>query len=404
MNIGIVTQFTYPCDQEIRARKITSTLCKGDYNVFIICPKERYQKPNEKMTCAIIRRFGYFSNFSWFNHFLSIPLPINPFWIIWIFQVGKQEKLNLLIVRDLRLALPTILAAKLLKLSVVLDFGENFPALAKAIGKHKPSDYIIRNKILISFLESICAKLADCIWVVVEENRQRLIDKGIKESKIRVVSNMPELIQLRTNGNDRLSFQNSYSRFRMIFVGLLTPTRGLALILQSIPYILERENNIELMIVGDGKDRSRLENLTRKLGIENVVKFTGWVKTESVPELINESDVGLIPHALNELTQTTISNKLFDYMMVGLPVLATDMKPVRKIIETEQCGLIIPDDPGQVAEIILRLKASPDLLMKMGDNGRKAVFERYNWQVESKKIFETIEELIAKNYKPLQGE
>ena len=393
MNIGIITQFAYPKDQEIRTKKIAITLHSAGYNVFIICPKGRYKKANEKITYAIICRFKYFSKFPWFNSFLSIPLPINPFWLLWIFQVGRQEKLNFLIVRDLRLALPTILVAKLLKLPVALDFGENFPALVKILGKHKLSDYIMRNEILISFLETICAKLADCIWVVVEENRERLIDKGIKESKIRVVSNVPELAQPGIINNN-LPYQKPKTCFRMIYIGLLDIFRDLTLILRSIPYILEEGTNIELTIVGDGTEKPMLENLAKKLEIEDFVEFKGWIKSRFIPNFIKESEVGLIPHAVNELTQTTIPNKLFGYMMFGLPVLATDMKPVKRIIETEQCGLIIPNNPRQVAKIILMLKNSPELCREMGDNGRKAIFERYNWQIESKKIFETIERLI----------
>lgn len=395
-NIGIVTQLIYPHDREIRAKKIAAALNRGKHNVFIICQKGKHQNLNKKADYAIVHRFGYFSDFFALNHLLSIPLPINLFWVLWIFQVGKQEKLNLLIVRDLRLALPTIIVAKVLKLPVVLDYGENFPAHAKILGKHKLSDYIVRNKILISFLERVCAGFADYIWVVVEENRQRLINVGIDKNKIAVISNVPEISRSKTN-NQLLSRKPS-SCFRMIYVGLLDSFRDLSLILHSLRYILKKDDNIDMLIVGDGEERYKLESLTQTLKMESIVKFTGWVKPEHLPEFIKRSDVGLIPHKLNELTQTTIPNKFFDYMMAGLPVLATDMEPVRRIIEKEQCGLIIPNDPKEVANIIFRLKASPALLAEMGSNGKKAVFERYNWHIESNKILKTIDGLFIKKY------
>ena len=119
MNIGIVTQFIYPYDQEIRARKIAASLCRGGHNVSLICRKGKYQKAKEKIDCAIVYRFEFFSNFFWLNKFLSIPIPVNLLWLLWILHARKQENLDLLIVRDLRLAFPTILAARFFRIPII---------------------------------------------------------------------------------------------------------------------------------------------------------------------------------------------------------------------------------------------------------------------------------------------
>jgi len=401
MNIGIVTRHSYPKDQEIRVKKIASTLHSEGYNVLVICPKEKKQKLKEGEGQNAIHEFGYFSKLPWLNRFLSSPLPMNPFWAAWIARIVRQEVLTLLIVRDLRLALPTIVVAKTLKLPIVLDLGENFPALAQTAGKHKISDYIIRSKILISLLEYICAKLADHIWVVVEENRQRLIDKRIDGRKITIVSNVPIINKVESERNYNLSFEKPRDQCRIIFVGLLDIFRDLALFLRSIPHILKKAN-IELVIVGDGPERTMLEDLARNLQIENVVRFTGWTRAEAISGLIKESDIGIIPHKINDLTQTTIPNKLFDYMLAGLPVLSTNIKPIMRLLEENKCGLIIPDDPKETACIALKLIESPELRRTMGQNGREAVFQKYNWEMESKNILRTIKTLSYPKEKQIE--
>lgn len=391
MNVGIVTQWEFPIDREVRVRKIASSLSTSGYSVFIIARKKN-EETKQDIGYATMHRFGYFSAWYKINRLLSIPFPFSLFWILWIVQVGREQNFGLIIIRDLRLALPGIVAARILHIPVILDFGENFPGLVTCFGNQKLSQYITRNRGFISRLERICASIADYVWVVVEENRERLIDAGIDEAKIAIVSNTPELILSNMDRDSRYS-DRSDNRFRMIFVGILDSIRGIDLILRSIPYLSEKGSDVEFIIVGDGDDKARLVSLAKTLKIEDVVKFTGWVESERVPRLIRESDVGLIPHELNELTQTTIPNKLFDYMIAGIPIVSTDMKPIRRVIESENCGFIAPNDPERIAETILRLKASPKLCILMGENGRKAVLERYNWAEDSKAILRTMKHL-----------
>lgn len=393
MNIGIVVQSEYPKDRDVRARKIAKFLSDSGNRVFIVARRESTGIP-KCIGNVTVYNYGYFSNWRKISRFLNITIPFNLIWMI--LKVGIKERLKLIIIRDLRPALPGILAAKLLRVPVIVDFAENFPAMNASRVREKIYHHFTRNRGIIAILEKLCASLADHIWVVVEENKERLSSLGIDEKKISVVSNTPELVAFKQNRDSMLSSPGLDSRFRIIFLGILSHIRGLDLILRSIPYILEKEGEIELIIVGDGDARLELESLTKSIGIENVVKFTGWVKPENIPDIILKSDVGLIPHVINEHTQTTIPNKLFDYMAAGVPVVSTDIKPVRRIIEAERCGIIIPNNPKKVAEAILELKASSDMCMRMGENGRKSILKKYNWDMDSKVILNTIEHILCK--------
>jgi len=107
----------------------------------------------------------------------------------------------------------------------------------------------------------------------------------------------------------------------------------------------------------------------------------------------------ICPHKVCEFTNTTLPNKLFDYMLYGLAVLATDMEPVKSIVETEGCGIIIPEDPQKVAQVIVYLYNNREKIIEMGHRGRRAVLEKYNWHVESKAIVDTIKWLEDKRVK-----
>ena len=82
-----------------------------------------------------------------------------------------------------------------------------------------------------------------------------------------------------------------------------------------------------------------------------------------------------------------LPNKMFEYMSAGLPVIASNFPLWKEIVEGNKCGLTVnPLSPKEIAEAIRYLLAHPEEARKMGENGRKAVLEKYNWDNESRKL------------------
>jgi len=79
--------------------------------------------------------------------------------------------------------------------------------------------------------------------------------------------------------------------------------------------------------------------------------------------------------------------KMFEYMAAGIPVIASRFPLWRDIVEGNQCGVCVdPSDPAAIAAAIDHFVLHPELAMWMGENGRRAVFEKYNWLAESAKL------------------
>ena len=118
-------------------------------------------------------------------------------------------------------------------------------------------------------------------------------------------------------------------------------------------------------------------------------KFYGHVNQETLFDILKEASIGLIvshpvPNHLN-----SSPNKLFEYMVYGMAVVASDFPVWRNIIDTYQCGICVnPLDVNEVANTILYLKNNPEIAIEMGKNGRKAVLEYFNWEMESKKLID----------------
>jgi len=91
-----------------------------------------------------------------------------------------------------------------------------------------------------------------------------------------------------------------------------------------------------------------------------------------------------------------LPNKIFEYMAAALPIVASNFPLWKEIIEGNHCGICVnPLDPKEIARVIEYLIEHPEEAKKMGENGRKAVLEKYNWENESKKLLDV--------YKGLSG-
>lgn len=79
--------------------------------------------------------------------------------------------------------------------------------------------------------------------------------------------------------------------------------------------------------------------------------------------------------------------KLFEYMAAGVPVVASDFPLWRSIVDGAGCGLLVdPADPQQIADAIDWLIDHPEEAARMGENGRRAAHDTYNWQGEASKL------------------
>lgn len=147
----------------------------------------------------------------------------------------------------------------------------------------------------------------------------------------------------------------------------------------------------KLIICGRGSG-NQLEMLKQLPGWPQV-DYRGKVSHDEVAQVLSASDVGLTllsPGANTDYQNGNLANtKLFEAMMAGLPVVCTNFVRWKQIMEQYDCGICVdPCDEEAIAEAIRYLFANRDRARQMGENGRKAVEDRFNWSSEEKKLLE----------------
>jgi glycosyltransferase involved in cell wall biosynthesis len=138
--------------------------------------------------------------------------------------------------------------------------------------------------------------------------------------------------------------------------------------------------------------------MARSLGLgENVVRFHGFVEYGEALRVVAAQDAGLIPHHASKGWECTIPNKLFDYMSLGVPVISSDVTPVKRVLTETGAGVTFRDrDAHDLARVIRSLRADPGL-EEMGRRGMEAVRERYNWERDARALGEVVDRVMAES-------
>ncbi len=129
-------------------------------------------------------------------------------------------------------------------------------------------------------------------------------------------------------------------------------------------------------------------------GWEKVNEY-GFLNRSSVGEIYSKSFAGIVTlHPVSNYIDS-LPVKMFEYMASGIPVIASDFTLWHDIIEGSRCGVLVdPLDPQQIANAIDFFFENPDKAQSMGENGRKAILDKYNWKIEEKKLFSFYDKIM----------
>jgi glycosyltransferase involved in cell wall biosynthesis len=149
--------------------------------------------------------------------------------------------------------------------------------------------------------------------------------------------------------------------------------------------------NIELKLAGEFSFPSLRDEVEKYDGWKKIEEL-GFIDRKSIEKLFSESIAGLVILKPIKNYLDSLPVKLFEYMAAELPVITSNFPIWKKIIEDNKCGICV--DSGKPEEIALAIDFianNREQSLKMGENGRKAVYEKYNWDIEEEKLLKIYE-------------
>jgi len=282
------------------------------------------------------------------------------------------------------------LLPKLFGTRVLLDEHDPMPELFMSkygVGK---SSRIIR---MVRLQERLSLRLADHILTVNDAMKQRFVPLAGK-TPVSVVMNLPD-DKLFVAPQPRSAEPRTDGRFVLLYTGTVSKTYDLSMVVEAVAGLKSRIPNLYLKIVGEGDDIPCLRNLAKERGIEDSVEFCGVVPFNRIPEIIMESDLGISTLKLDMLTDLCFNNKTAEYVMMGLPTIATRTSTVQRHFGEKIVRFFDAGNAESFIGAIIELYENPEKRVEMSRLGIE-FSKSANWSVEKQKYIDLVDELCGR--------
>lgn len=251
---------------------------------------------------------------------------------------------------------------------------------------------------LARIIEINAYKKCDVLVCVSEVLKEILVQEiGIPSKKIVVIPNGVDVDYF-----DPALYQSNRlfgAAFTVGFVGKLFGWQGLDILLDVLADLKRQNLIINLVVVGDGVARPGLEKQTQALGLSDQVIFTGRVPRDRVPALIAGFDIGYsgqLQLPIGVMYRSPL--KLYEYMAMAKPVLASDFDDARQLVIEGETGFLF--EPGNKASLSQKLHLAyqnrgsfPD----MGQKARSEVICNHSWESRVAKLIREVDTLLSES-------
>ena len=210
--------------------------------------------------------------------------------------------------------------------------------------------------------------------------RSSVIDRGVNLQRFRPPA---ETARLR----EQLGISTPHM---ILTVGRLIPRKGIDDILRALA-LLERRD-FTLVVCGEGEGLSELRNLSRQAGLENHVRFSGWVGRQRIADFFSACDLFVLGSRLEAL-----GNVLLEAMACGKPVVCTDSGGPPEVVAHQRTGFVVPvRDSWAMSRRIGELLASSDLRENFGIQARRLVESRFSYERMIRETFSVYESVLRR--------
>ena len=265
--------------------------------------------------------------------------------------------------------------SKLKRIPMVFEVRDLWPESAIDTG-------VLTNKWLIKlsyWLEKRSYKSASWINVLTPAFQDALITrKNIRPDRISMIPNGADLDIFKPGERDNWVREKHHlgNKFVVTYVGAHGKANHLEQLLQSAK-ILKEHPDIIIMLVGDGMEKPMLQDLARQENLDNVI-LVDSVPKETIVDYVAASDVCTAVLKKIDTFKTVYPNKLFDYMSAARPVILAIDGVARKLLEQSNAGIYVePENAGEFADAVLKLKNNSELCKEYSDNGLRFVTENF---------------------------
>jgi glycosyltransferase involved in cell wall biosynthesis len=263
---------------------------------------------------------------------------------------------------------------------VVYDVHEDAPQEALTLNKARP-------------LEGRCKSFA---WKALEEIAKRMlhafvcatptIARRFPARRTITLQNFPRKEEF-LNGSDAKVTSHRERPRHVAYVGTIADIRGIREMVRALE-LLPQDSDIRLLLAGRFAS-PRLQTEVERMPGWRRVSYLGWQPRDDMRKILAQARAGLVLFHPEPDHFEAQPNKLFEYMAMGLPVIASDFPQWREFVTRVGCGTTVdPLNPAAIARAITQVVGDPHSGEGMGRLGKLAVAGHYNWEAEAGKLLD----------------
>ncbi len=360
-------------------RKEVQALAEAGFTVDVIClrsigDKEEWQVPPEVRVLRLpIRHLSRGILRYLFEYSVSFGLFLLA--VTWRHLRRRYDYIQVNRLPDF-LVFSTVIAKKM-GAKVVLDVHEPAPELWQT--KYGPR-YPRLLKMQIRLQQRALA-YADRAITVTDAMRERMVSRGADPRKIGVVTNTTSL--RIADGREPARERPAAGRggFQLITHGYMEYRYGQDLVIQAVSNLRGVVPGLRYVVLGYGEYRDELEQMAARLECGDMVTFLGYVDYPTMIETIAGADLGVVAMRRSPYSELIDTNKMYEYMSLGVPVLSSRLPPVEDRFDESCVSYFEPDDVRSLEQAIGRLAGRPERLAELAGNARERM-RSISWENE----------------------
>lgn len=289
--------------------------------------------------------------------------------------------------------LPFFAHVVLRRIPAVFNVADVYPDVGIALGLFRTPGVVWA----VSALERFCLRHSSAVRIISESFVPSILGLGVPESKIVLIYDYvdTELIKPVSRQNAFATENQLLARFVVLYAGNIGLSQGLETVVGAAEK-LSSYPDILFLIVGAGAGRASLAAEVQRRGLSNV-RLLPFQPRVRLPEVLSSADISLVVLKKGIGIQS-LPSKIFSILASGKPLLASidEHSATARLVQKAEAGLCVPpEDPGQLADSILKFRNASEWRERMGRNGRRFAIEHHSPEVAAQQFEILFRRIIA---------
>jgi len=256
-----------------------------------------------------------------------------------------------------------------------------------------------------AYLPSVLRRTASKVVASVERLAARAFDgfiaadSGTLRATARVGTSRKMVFYNLPNLDFFPSPESTNKQFDLVYRGGLSERAGTFVLLSALQELQSRGLNAKLLLFGyadSAVDRIKIQSHIRSMGLSKNVVLEGRIDHAKMAETLSRARISVCPLLEIPKFRNNIPVKVFESWACGIPVVCSDLPPIRPFFKGKNFGLLVkPGDVNSLADALERLLRNPEETARMGQAARRVVVSQYNNRYESHKLLRFYKKVLG---------